>query len=233
MSIHDGHRQRVKQRFRQEGLDGFSDIHVIELLLFYCVPRRDTNPLAHRLLDHFGSLHAVLEASTDELEKVEGVNEHIATFLSLLPAVNRVSNTRKNLDGTVVKSYAQAGTIIRDYLMGLCNETVCMLCMDAKGKMICLNKMGEGSVNSANVPVRRIVNRAISANATSVIIGHNHPGGIPMPSQEDVDTTHYLAKALNAVDIQLLDHIVVSDDEFVSMAQSNLYRLETHGRMTF
>lgn len=224
MSVHDGHRQRVKQRFRKEGLGGFDDLHVVELLLFYCVPRRDTNLLAHKLIDRFGSLPRILSAPVSELEKVEGINENIATFLSLVPAIHKECLIRKNLEVKTIRSLNEAGCIIRDMLANKRNEQVCMLCMDAKNNILCTEILGEGSINSANVPVRRIVERAIAVNAASVILGHNHPGGLSMASDEDVSTTLSLEKTLRSVDIILVDHIIVSDQEFSSMATTGLYR---------
>lgn len=229
MSVHEGHRQRVKKRFRAEGLDHFDDLHIVELLLFYCVPRQDTNLLAHRLIERFGSLHRIMEAPVDELNKVEGVGENISTFLSLIPAVNRACQMRRNQSITVINSYNDAGYILRDILSDLRNENVYMICLDAKRKVLCVEYLGEGSIHSASVPVRRVVERAIAVNASSVILGHNHPGGIALPSEDDVCTTIYVAKALRAVDIELADHVVVSDDEFVSMVQAGVFKPEVDG----
>ena len=193
MSIHDGHRQRLKQRFLEEGLESFTDIQVLELLLFFSVPRQDTNPIAHALLDHFGSLYQVLEAPVEELRKVKGVGEQSALLLSLMNYVPR---------------YYQF-----------------LLCLDAKCKVLCCKEVGQGSVNSAGISVRKIVETALAANATTVVLAHNHPSGIAVPSSEDVQTTCRVAMALNAVEIQLADHIVVADGDYVSMVQSG-YRLD-------
>jgi DNA repair protein RadC len=109
------------------------------------------------------------------------------------------------------------------YYCGRRNETVFLLCLDAKCKVLCCKEVGEGSVNSASVPIRRIVEMALGANATSVVISHNHPSGLALPSDEDCQTTMRLARALDAVEITLVDHIVVAGDDFVSMAQSGKY----------
>lgn len=224
MSIHQGHRQRLKERFRKEGLENFDDLYILELLLFYCVPRRDTNPLAHKLLDRFGSLPRVLEASAEELEKVEGVGENIATFLSLIPSVNRLCQIRRESQVHIINTYEEGGKYLYPYLSDRRNENVYLLSMDAKRKVLSCDKVGEGSVNSANVPVRRIVEIALAANATAVILGHNHPSGLAYPSGEDIAATQYIAKALKAMDIELVDHIIASDGDFISMALSGLYR---------
>lgn len=223
MSIHEGHRQRLKNRFRREGLDNFDELYVLELLLFYCIPRKDTNPLAHRLLDRFGSLTAVLEASPEELEKVEGINTSASTFLSLITQVGRYYQVRRAEPGDILRTSDQCGNYLMPYFFGRDTETVFMLCLDAKCKVICCKKVGEGNVNSANIPIRRVVEMALSANATSVVLAHNHPSGLALPSADDVQTTLRVSAALETVEITLADHIVVCGDDFISMAQSQYF----------
>lgn len=223
MSIHEGHRQRLKDRFRREGLDNFDELYVLELLLFYCIPRKDTNPIAHRLLDQFGSLTAVLEASPEELEKVEGINKSASTFLSLITQVGRYYQVRRAEPGDILRTSDQCGNYLMPYFFGRDTETVFLLCLDAKCKVICCKKVGEGNVNSANIPIRRVVEMALSANATSVVLAHNHPSGLALPSADDIQTTLRVAAALETVEITLADHIVVCGDDFISMAQSQYF----------
>ena len=226
MSIHDGHRQRLKNRFREEGLDHFEEHEVLELLLYYTIPRRDTNPIAHELLARFGSLAQVLDARPEELAKVPGMGDSAATFLSLITAVGRYYLVNRSIQETILPSIEKCGQYLVPFFHGRRNEMVYILCLDAKCKVLCCKEMGEGSVNSAGVPIRRIVEAALGANATSVILAHNHPSGFALPSGEDVQTTKRVAMALDAVEIQLVDHIVVADDDFVSLAQSGLYSPE-------
>lgn len=226
MSIHDGHRQRLKNRFLRDGLDNFEQLQVLELLLFYCVPRKDTNPIAHALLDRFGTVAKVMEASASELMKVPGVGENTATFLTLVNAMGRYYEVNRQSEITVLNTIEQCGRYLVPFFQRRRNETVFLLCLDAKCKVLCCKEIGEGSVNSAAIPIRRVVETALSANATSVVLAHNHPSGLALPSGEDVLTTRRLAVALNSVEIQLVDHIVVADEDYVSMAQSGLYRPE-------
>ncbi len=220
MPIHDGHRQRVKERFRREGLDNFSDVQVLELLLFYAVPRQDTNPIAHALLEHFGSLAQVLEAPVEELEKVPGIKENAATLLSLTTAIGRYYLVNRTTQAEVLPTIEKCGEYLTPFFFGRRNETVFLLCMDATCKVRSCRLVGVGTVNSANVPIRRIAEIALGANATTVVLAHNHPSGLALPSREDVETTRRAAEALAAVDIELVDHIVVADEDFVSLAQS-------------
>lgn len=225
MSIHEGHRERLKARFRAEGLDNFSDIQVLELLLFYAIPRKDTNPIAHGLLDRFGSLVQVMEAPVEELEKVPGIGSNAALLLNLITAVARFYMVRQTEEETILNSIDGCKKYLAQFFLGRRTEMVYLLCLDAKCKVLGCRKVGEGSVNSANVPVRRIVEIALGLNASSVILAHNHPSGIAVPSQEDIATTRRLASALSTVDVALADHIIVADGDYVSLAQSG-YRFD-------
>ncbi len=226
MSIHSGHRERLRSRFLKEGLDNFEEVNALELLLFYCIPRKDTNELAHALLDHFGSFHQVLDATKDELMMVPGIGEGAATFLPLIAAACRYYRVNQANNVTALNTIEKCGDYLVNYFHGRKNETVILLCLDAKCKKIVCREIGEGSVNSASISARRVAEIALSVGATSVIIAHNHPSGLAVPSAEDVQTTKQIAKSLYAVGVVLTDHIIVADDDFVSMAQSKLYHYE-------
>ena len=224
-SIHDGHRQRLKERFLQGGLDNFTDVQVLELVLFYCIPRKDTNPIAHALLDHFGSLSQVLEASVEELQKVPGIGENTAIYLTMLTQVGRYYLVDRSQREVILPTIDKCGAYLVPYFFGRSVETVYLLCLDAKCKVLCCREIGQGSVNSAGISVRKIVEVALGANATTVVLAHNHPSGLALPSAEDIQTTRRVAAALSAVEVHLADHIVVADGDYVSMVQSG-YRLE-------
>lgn len=221
--MHGGHRQRLKKRFLDEGLEHFEEHQVLELLLFYCIPRQDTNPIAHNLLSHFGSLAQVMEASPAELQKIEGMGEASTTFLSLLNSFCRYYLVNRSNFGVILNTLEQCGEYLMPFFYGRRNETVYLLCLDAKCKVLSCKEVGEGSVNSASVPIRRIVEMALGVNATSAILAHNHPSGIACPSGDDQLTTKRLCTALSAVDIELVDHIVIADGDYVSMRQSGYY----------
>ena len=219
------HRKRVKDRFRKEGLDHFDERYVLELMLFYCVPRKDTRELALRLLDHFGSIVQVLDATPEELERDPGVGEGISTFIAFrreLERYYRIKLDENPIDPLV--SPVDFERILRAKFIGRRNEVVYVLCLDAKCKLLACLFVGEGSVNSANVPIRRIVEICLNANATSVVLAHNHPGGLAFPSIDDIQTTVRLAQALSTVDIHLIDHLIFADGDSISMAQSGYYK---------
>lgn len=226
-SIHKGHRERLKQRFRDYGLDSFTEIQVLELLLFYAIPQRDTNPLAHVLLDHFGSLSRVLEASFEELKEVPGIKDHAATLLSLVVELCRFYQVNSAERVEILTTLDACGAYLLPRFFGRSRETVFLLCLDAKCKVLDCRELGEGTVNAASISVRKVVEAALKANATTVILAHNHPSGVAVPSNEDVQTTRRIYAALAAVEIHLADHIVVADGDYTSMVQSG-YRFDDY-----
>ena len=221
MGIHDGHRQRKKQQFLQHGLDGFADHEVLELALFYAIPRRDTNETAHRLLQKFGSLQEVFFAPVEELQKVEGVGENAAVLLHLLPELYRRSclSTKEEV---IVNSVESAGRFFSRLLSGERREVLYQLCLDAKGKVLSHKRLASGTVSMAPVSIREVVENALHTDASVVMLGHNHPSGIALPSEEDREITVRIQQALAALGIRLADHIIVADNDFVSMADSGL-----------
>ena len=211
MAIHDGHRQRLKERFLRSGLDSFTDVQVLELALFYCIPRKDTNPIAHALLEHFGSLSQVLEASVEELQSVPGIGENTATYLTMLPQIGRFYLVDRSQREVILPTIDKCGAYLVPYFFGRGTESVFLLCLDAKCKVLCCREVGQGSVNSAGISVRKIVEIALGTNATTVVLAHNHPSGLALPSAEDIQTTRRVAAALRAVEVHLADHIVVAE----------------------
>ena len=229
MSKHDGHRERLRDRFIKEGLDHFTQEQVLELLLFYSIPRQDTNEIAHDLVDYFGSLHQVLEAPVQELQKVEGIGERSAVLLRLMAEISRYYQVNRAINEKILNSIEACGRYLVPRFVGRRNETVFLLCLDAKCKMLCCREISEGTVNAAGVSVRKVVETALAVNASSVVLAHNHPSGMALPSTEDVVTTRRIAAALRAVDVILVDHLVISDDDYVSLRQSNMYLPEQAG----
>lgn len=220
VSIHEGHRERLKKRFLEEGLDSFTEIQALELMLFYCIPQKDTNPLAHALLERFGTFAQVLEAPVEELKKVTGVGEHTAVFLHLITEASRVYMVSRSTQEKILPTLESCAEYLVPFFFGRKVETVFLLCMDAKCKVLCCKEIGEGSVNAAGISVRRVVETALSTGASAVVLAHNHPSGLALPSNEDIQTTRRVAMALQAVEVHLTDHVIVADGDYVSMAQS-------------
>ncbi|HHT16771.1 MAG TPA: DNA repair protein RadC [Papillibacter sp.] len=224
MSVHKGHRERMKRRFLEHGIESFEEHHVLELLLFYALPRVDVNPLAHNLINRFGSLAAVFDAPIDELIKVDGVGRNTATLIKLMPQVARRYMISRASLSDILDTTEKAGRYLLPRFFGERDEVVYLVSLDAKCKVLNCRLMFRGSVNSASVSIRKIVETALSFNATSVILAHNHTSGIALPSREDQMTTRRVEAALKAVDIVLADHIIVADEDFVSLADSGFFR---------
>lgn len=219
MELHENHRERVKKRFLEEGIDSFAPHQTMELLLFYSVARRDVNELAHRLVDAFGGFSAACDAPFAELLRVEGVGEHTATLLKLIPELARFYTVDKNRD-LCLNSTKKAGEYMISRFIGRGDEHVYMISLDSKCKVLATTLLHEGSVNAAEINLRKLLATALKYNASGVILAHNHPGGVALPSPEDVATTERVANSLHSVGITLMDHIIVADSDFVSLADS-------------
>lgn len=223
MGIHDGHRARKKEQFLQAGLDSFADHEVLELLLFYAIPRRDTNPTAHLLLQKFGSLEGVLNAHVEELKKVEGVGESAAILLSMVPDVMRRSLRASVKKEKILNTLDLCGKYFLSLLRHERKEMLYQACLDAKGKLIMCKKLSEGTADSAAFSVRQVVENALIADASIVVLAHNHVSGVALPSESDRIVTYRVNEALKAVDITLMDHLIISDNDYVSMKESLMF----------
>lgn len=228
-SIHTGHRQRVKREFLERGLAGLADHRVLELLLFYAVPQGDVNPLAHRLVEYFGSLSGVLTAPYEELVKVPGVGENTATLIRLLPAVAaRYMEQSSELGGELTSPW-QFRELLVPLFFGARSEMVYLVCMDGKNKLIACRKLGEGITDAVTITARKVLEAALSCNAAKVVLAHNHVSGIGLYSAADVAVTREVFQLLARVGIRLEDHFIIANDEMVSMRDSGLFAGEENG----
>ncbi|MDO4982910.1 MAG: DNA repair protein RadC [Eubacteriales bacterium] len=224
MSIHDGHRERLRTSFVENGLDSFNELNSLELLLFYAIPRRDTNEIAHRLLDTFGSLSNVLSAEREELMQVEGVGESAANLISLVPQIMRKSYVSRTANMKYINSSADAGKYFLPRFLYKNEEILFIVCIDSSKRIISCIEISRGCVNAVETNVRRIVETALKFRATSVIMAHNHPNGIAMPSREDDISTQLVRDTLRTVGITLADHIIVAGESYTSYADSGFLR---------
>ena len=218
MGEHEKHRERMRSRFCREGLDAFAEHEVLELLLFYAIPRRNTNSEAHRLIDRFGSLDRVLAAPVEELTRVEGIGEKSAVLLNLVSQILQKINLPQKPE--VLEGIEAAAVYLLDCYAVERSECVRLLCLDRKGRLLSCDRVREGSLSAADLDVRQIVRNAVMRNACSVILSHNHPGGLALPSDADYQATERIKNALDAVGIVLQDHIIVADRDYVSLRES-------------
>ncbi len=228
MGLHDGHRQRLKDRFLSQGLEGFEDHNVLELLLFYSIPRMDTNEIAHLLLNEFGSLNAVFDAPVEALCKVKGISVHTATLIKMMPALFSRYETDKAAETEIFTSTREFGKYFVPRFHGKVNEEFHVMLLDDKFKLIRCEKLFEGTVNTTQITLKKLISLVVNSNATGVVIAHNHPKGIALPSQADKTTTYKIYKALDMLNVKLYDHIVVADGDFVSFADSGEFERYNH-----
>ena len=222
---HKGHRENVRRRFMLGGLEVFAPHEILELLLFYAIPQRDTNPLAHRLIDTFGSLPRVLSASVEELQAVPGVGERTATLLSLTFQLGRWIRLQQiQYERSDFRSPEALGAYFREIFAGQERESVYELCLNQRGNIIVCHCMSNGSALSVSLETRSLVEKAVFSNCGCVVIAHNHPGGDAIPSTDDYNATRRIKSAFSNVDIQLWDHIIVGSEDFVSLREIGFLR---------
>ncbi len=217
---HAGHREKLRQRFIHEnGFESFEDHQILELLLFYANPRSDTNPIAHALLDTFGSLKGVLEARPEMLMKVPNVGEKAATLISMVVPFTRVWNRCAMAVPERIGNSREAEKYCLSILAGSRNESFYVVSLNAKCAVLGRRRISEGSLSEVSAYPRMVMETALNYNAHSVLLCHNHPGGTCAPSPEDIASTLQLQRLLNGVGILLLDHIIVANESTYSMVQ--------------
>ena len=219
-NAHEGHRQRMKERFLHEGLAHFAGHEVLEMLLYYAIPYRDTNDLGHKLEDSFGSLAKVLEADYQDLIKVDGVTPHIATLITFCGQLARRYQREQYAFTAPLYNANEFGRYLLPWFSGQKEESVVLMSMDNRYKVLNTTRVFTGSVNSTQFSMRGAVQQLLRDNATMVVMAHNHPNGHALPSNADIETTRRFAKLLQELGIKLIDHLIVSEDDFLSLAQT-------------
>ena len=219
---HSGHRNRLRAKYLAQGIETLATHEVLELLLFYAMPYRNTNDIAKNLIDRFGSLSSVFDAPFDLLVEA-GLTENQATFLKLIPDTTRLYMLDRHENASkIVDIYSLAETLPRSFIGKEDTEHVMLLLLDSKGKEVFFGEISHGDFNLANISIRRIIRLALSYNAAGAILAHNHPSGFAEPSKADYKATEEVRDALRVVGVELLDHFIVADNDCVSMAMSGL-----------
>jgi len=210
-NIHAGHRQRMFDRFRSGGFQGFQEHEILELMLFYALPRVNTNELAHRLINEFGSISAVCNAPTFSLLKIPDLGEKGALFLHILPEfVRAFESSSVNINNHVLEQVEQAVDILAPYFIGLTVEKLYIMVMDSANRILSVSLISEGSQTATEINLQRIIDTVVSIHGSKIILAHNHPGSVALPSNEDAIETLNLRKMLKCIHIDLVEHIVFS-----------------------
>lgn len=224
-NLHTGHRKRLKEKFLSNGFSDTTPPHeVLELLLCFSIPRKDTNPLAHELIERFGSIAGVLDAGEEELMEFSGITENTICLLKLILPIAKMYLNDRNSAENCVNNRVEAIELLKRQFLGVTKETVFMLCLDNKGRILGCPKLSEGNELSVSVSARIVIEQVIKTKATTVMIAHNHPKGFAFPSPGDIRVTSEIVAALSHINVRLLDHIIVADDDCVSMASSKEYK---------
>ena len=212
MNEHAGHRSRLRETFQQNGIEGMADHQVLELLLTYALPRVDVNPLAHRLLDRFGSLTEVLSARPDQLQQVQGIGESAAVFLSLLGEVDRRILLQR-VSGENKRLVLGTPSALGGYMLALAlqdrYETLRLVCLNKKYELIYDGVISSGSLTEVLADPRPILETALVHKACFIALSHNHPSGDVTPSREDEAAALRIESAAQAVGIVVVDQFIL------------------------
>lgn len=224
--IHDGHRDRMRARFLQEGADGLATHELLEMLLYGTIPRGDTNEIAHHLLDEFGSISNLIEADPYEISKTAGVGMKSAVFLSLLHELVRRYEKEKIEQKPALTSITRSAQYCKMLLAFRPTERFYAICLDSRRQILHTAKISEGSINDVYISPRLIAEKALRYKATGVLLCHNHPNGSVKPSAEDIFITGHLKKMLQPLGIDVIDHIIIGGNQYFSFCENDMLKIE-------
>lgn len=220
-NIHAGHRNRLKEEIISSDITELKPpVKLLEMLLFYGIPRQDTARIAHDMMSEFGGICGVFEADIDDLAEIKGMTKNAASLVKLIPYLLKAYLQCKYEDKEVLKTHEEIGDFIHTKYFGVNHECLSLLCLDRLGKVLSFKMLMHGSIDSVGINLRSILERVFKCGATAVVVAHNHPGGVALPSAQDVEQTRKLAQQLKTLSVNLVDHIIVTDTDYVSMAQS-------------
>lgn len=223
-NVHTGHRERMRKKFYESGFENFEEHEVLEFMLFSIIPRSNTNEIAHKLIEKYGSVYEVCNADIEGLKEIKGISEKSASFLKMIPHVLKVymnvKNDKKKLDSS---------HLVCEYFMhkfwGERVEKVCIVCLDDKLNVIESKFVSNGQLSNVSVNIRSIVEFTYKCKSECIIMAHNHPNGDAVPSDNDINATVEIVKALKSVGINLIDHIIVAGNKAVSMNELGVFSL--------
>ena len=236
INLHEGHRARLRERAVQDGLDGFTEHQILELVLSFYLPRVDTNPIAHKLMKEFGSLGAVLEARTEDLIEIDGMGEKAATFLHLIPQILKAYKKSKMQENVLLSNPRQVFHYLGEIVKYMPYEEFYVICLNAKSMVLNTKLLAKGNSNKVELNLQQITKTALQLNANGIILVHNHPSGTSEPSVEDIALTRkvYLALSLNGVCV--MDHLIISKDDYYSFNKQgyfSAFQKEFNGLLNF
>lgn len=220
VNVHEGHRERMRKRFRETGsFDGFSDHEVLEMVLFYACPRRNTNEIAHELITKFGGIAKIIEADFDDLMQVKYITENAATLIKIIPKFMPIYYNSMS-QGMIYDNSNKLIKLFEPYFVGLAHEVFRVAYFDNKLSLIKNIALDSGDPSGSAVNIRKLVEIAIRENAVTIAIAHNHPKSSPKPSSQDIKTTQLIIDVTAPLRIDFLDHIIIGENETISLRES-------------
>lgn len=223
MGVHDNHRERVFKKFAKNGFSGLEEHEKLEIMLFFSIPRVNTNTIAHELLNKYGTIANVMDAPVYELEKFEHVTNRTAFLFKMIKEAAATYEIEKEADKTYMTLPEEFGSYFQLYFSNADVEKMAVMCLDSRGKKIKVDFVSEGNVSRVSVNFSKILEMVFNSKTTEVVIAHNHPGNIVTPSQEDIEVTKNIKEFLKNIGVILKDHIIVTRDDYFSMASCDLY----------
>lgn len=220
-NLHKNHRARVKEKFLNGGFAENTSAHeILELLLFYAIPQKDTNPIAHRLINEFGSLSAVFDAPAERLTEVEGVSLHTAALIKLVPQICAQINYEKASKKSFMNTPEEFATYLNVRYAAVNGECFSVICLDSTGRLLGFKFIGQGSNAGVDFNLREVLKTVINCKATAAVIAHNHTGGVLKPSEDDITATLQIKSALSNIGTTLADHIILANGSYISLAET-------------
>ena len=216
------HRQRLKQKFSESGVDAFHDYEVLELLLSYAIPRKDVKPLAKELLREFGSLKGIVDAEKNSLEKIKGISTHTAILIKLIKNFGTLYLKEKAKEKPQINCTSELLNYCKTYMGGLKDEQFCVIYLNAQNRITEIEAIEEGVVNQAVVYPRKVLENALKRKASAIILVHNHPSGHVKPSDADIRLTKTIQETAKILDIMVHDHLIIGENRFFSFREEGL-----------
>lgn len=223
MGVHDGHRERVFKKFAKNGFAGLEEHEKLEIILFFSIPRPDTNVTAHELLQKYHNIAGVMDAPESELTKFKHVTNRTFYLFKMIKEASVTYELEKSGDKSYMTSVDEFGTYFQLYLANAEVEKLVVMCLDSRGKVLNVEVVCEGDISNVPLNSRKLMEIALNSKATEVVVAHNHPGNVAFPSREDVESTERIKDVLQSIGVRLKDHLIVTRDDFCSMAKCEGY----------
>ena len=216
------HRQRLKKKFTESGINAFHDYEALELLLSYAIPQKDVKPLAKDLLREFGSFKGVVDAEPSILEKVKGISSHTAILIKLIKEMGTLYLKEKAKEKPQITCTSELLNYCKTYMGGLKDEQFCVIYLNAQNRITEIEAIEEGIVNQAVVYPRKVLENALKQKASAIILVHNHPSGHVRPSDADIRLTKTIQETARILDIIVHDHVIIGENRFFSFREEGL-----------